>query len=309
MRVLLIPVLLLSTLAVAASQPAALRPQTATDLHLFAMPDGLDSLKTATPVPVAVARGYENQPFFDPDGRRLLYTANLDGKQTDIYEYDRVTRATRQLTRTPEGEYSPTIPPVQPGAPRLRREGFTAIRVEADGTQRLWQFNRAGQQPELVLPDIKPVGYHSWIDEDRLALYVLGTPATLELARVSTGVADRIASDIGRTLREVPRSGRVSFVQRTPDGAYVLQAFDPDTKFITELTTAASGSLDRDYAWMPDGRTVLMTAGTTVVAWTLGTAGWRPVLDVALHGLGQASRLAVSPNGDALVLVTEEVVK
>lgn len=309
MRVLL-PVLLLAVVvATAGSQPAALRPQTPTDLHLFPMAGGLDSLKTATPEPVATARGYENQPFFDPDGRRLLYTANLDGRQTDIYEYDRSTRTTRQLTRTPEGEYSPTIPAVRPGAPRLARDGFTAIRVEADGTQRLWQFDRAGQRPELVLTDIKPVGYHSWIDEDRVALYVLGTPPTLELARVSTGAIDRIAADIGRTLREVPRSGRVSYVQRTPDGAYMLQAFDPDTKFITELTATAPGSLDRDYAWMPDGRTVLMTAGTTVVSWTLGTAGWRPVLDVALHGLGAASRLAVSPDGDALVLVTEEVGK
>ncbi len=110
---------------------------------------------------MATATDRGHQPFFDPDGRRVLYTANRDGKQTDIYEFDRTSGTTKQLTRTPEGEYSPTIPAVRPSADRLARDGFTVIRVEPDGTQRLWQFDRQGQAPVLVLNDIKPVGYHA----------------------------------------------------------------------------------------------------------------------------------------------------
>ena len=252
----------LAALAATLLQPVALRPQTPTDIHLFPLTAGLASLAAATPQPLATARGYENQPFFDPDGQRVLYTANLDGRQTDVYEFDRRTGATRRVTRTSEGEYSPTIPHVRPAAPHLGRDGFTAIRQEADGTQRLWQFDREGGRPVLVFTDIKPVGYHTWIDADRLALYVLGTPATLQLARVSTGRAEIVARDIGRTLRLVPGTALVSFVQAEGDGVYSVRTIDPETRRIETLTRTVAGSMDRDYAWMPDGQTLLMTAGT-----------------------------------------------
>jgi Tol biopolymer transport system component len=293
------------TLGLSLAQPALL-PQTATDIHLFPMTGGVASLAGAKPRPMATEPGYENQPFFDPDGRRVLFTANRDGKQTDIYEFDRTTGATRQLTRTAEGEYSPTIPAVRPAAASLARDGFTVIRVEPDGTQRLWQFDRQGGRPAIVLTDIKPVGYHAWIDADRLALYVLGKPATLQLARVGTGKAETVASDIGRTLRVIPGTSRVSFVQRGPEDVYSILALDPATGRAEAITRAVEGSSDRDYAWMPDGLTLLMSAGSKVLAWTRGQQGWREVLDVAPHGLGAATRLAVSPKGDALAVVTAE---
>jgi len=294
--------------AIVLGQPAALRPQTATDIHLFPMTGGVASLASAQPKPMATQAGYENQPFFDPDGRRVLFTANRDGKQTDIYEFDRTSGTTRQLTRTPEGEYSPNIPPVRPASAALARDGFTVIRVEADGTQRLWQFDRQGQNPVLVLADIKPVGYHVWIDADRLALYVLGTPATLQTARVSTGKAEIVARDIGRTLRLAPGTARVSFVQRQAADAYAVMSLDPSTGRSERITATVKGSFDRDYEWMPDGQTLLMSAGSKVFAWSRGAPEWREVLDVVPHGLGDVTRLAVSPRADMLAVVTAEPV-
>ena len=40
-------------------------------------------------------------------------------------------------------------------------------RVEADGTQRLWKVGELGEGPTLVLPGVKPAGYHAWIDAGR----------------------------------------------------------------------------------------------------------------------------------------------
>lgn len=298
--------LVILAVAVAAGLQPALRPQTVTDIHIFPMMGGLESLAASKPQPVATGPGYDNQPFFDPDGRRVLYTANRDGKQTDIYEFDRTSGTTRQLTRTPEGEYSPTIPPVRPAAPALARDGFSVIRVESDGTQRLWQFDRDGQNPRIVLSEIKPVGYHAWIDADRIALYVLGEPSTLQTARVSTGKADGVARDVGRTLRVVPRSSRVSFVQKEAEDRFSIRSLDPSTGLIESITDTVEGSLDRDYEWMPDGQTLLMSAGTKVLAWSRAEPAWREVLDVGAHGLGAATRLAVSPSADALAIVTAE---
>ena len=85
-----------------------------------------------------------------------------------------------------------------------------------------------------------------------------------------------------------------------------LGYLDPSTGSIETLTRTVEGSMDRDYEWMPDGQTALMTAGTKVFAWSRAEPSWREVLDVAPHGLGAATRLAVSPDADALAVVTAE---
>lgn len=265
-------------------------PPPSTDIYLLEMTGGLETLKNAKPRPIAVEKGYDNQPFFTPDGRALLFTANRDGKQMDIYEHT-LGGSTRRLIATPEGEYSPTITP--DGA-------LSVIRVEADGTQRLWRFDRNGANPHVLVENVKPVGYHAWIDGGRLALFVLGKPATLRLARPGRGDAEIVASDIGRSIHRIPGKRAVSFVQREADGTFVVKQLNVDDKRITTLAPVVSGSSDRDTAWTPGG-TLLMSAKTKLFAWEAG--GWREVYDVAPHTLGDVSRIAVSPDGKAVAIV------
>jgi hypothetical protein len=52
-----------------------------------------------------------------------------------------------------------------------------------------------------------------------------------------------------------------------------------------------------------------MSAGTKVFAWSRSAPEWREVLDVAPHGLGAVTRLAVSPRADALAVVTAETAR
>ena len=272
--------------------PPAPPPTPSTDIYLLEMPGGLESLKTARPRAIATEKGYDNQPFFTPDGRAILFTANRSGKQIDIYEHT-LGGTTRQLIATPEGEYSPTITP---------DGGISVIRVEADGTQRLWRFERNGSNPRVLLENVKPVGYHAWIDGERLALFVLGQPATLRLARPGPGEAETVASDIGRSIHRIPGKRAVSFVQREGEGKFVVKELNVDNKQISVLTATVEGSSDRDTAWTPDG-TLLMSARTKLFAWSPKTSGWREVYDVAPHKLGNVSRMAVSPDGKAIAIV------
>jgi len=275
---------------------AAQQPPPSTDVYVAEMAAGLDSLVRAKPQPVATEKGYENQPFFTPDGRAILFTANRDGKQMDIYEHTR-GGATRQLTATPEGEYSP---------PTITPDGaISVIRVESDGAQRLWRFERNGTSPRVLVANVKPVGYHAWIDGGRLALFVLGPPATLRLAPPGEGDAEIVATDIGRSIHRIPNTRAISFVQRERDGTFVVKRLDTDSKQITTIAKAVAGSSDRDTAWTPDG-TLLMSAGTRVFARTPDSADWREVYDVKPHGLGTVTRLAVSPDGRALAFVVAE---
>ncbi len=291
----------LAALAVFQPQPTP-APPPGTDVYLISLSSGLASIKAAVPAAVAIEPGYDNQPAFSPDGSHILLTGNHDGKQMDTYVFDRAARRLSQLTHTTEGEYSPTFLPSGVGEPG----GFSVIRVEADGTQRLWRFTAKGESPALVLRDIKPVGYHAWVDADHLALFVLGQPSTLRLARVSTGIAEIVAGDIGRSLHRVPGLRQVSFIQKEASGEYWVKQIDVDTKAITPLVRTAEGSSDRDCAWMPDGNTLLMSSGTRIMSWTRGGTTWSEVFDGASHKLGAISRLAVSPSGDAIAIVVAE---
>jgi dipeptidyl aminopeptidase/acylaminoacyl peptidase len=272
-------------------------PPPGTDIYELSFDGRLDSLSAVAPVAVARERGYENQPFYTPDGAAILLTGNLDGKQTDIYEFDRKTRQVRRLTATTEGEYSATATP--------DGKGFSVIRVEADSTQRLWRFDRNGTNPRLVLTEIRPVGYHTWIDDDQLALFVLGKPATLQHARVSTGKATVIAENIGRSLHTIPNARAISFVHRESAQAVWVKQFDPATGAITPLVQLRQGNNEGDVTWTPDG-TLLMSAGTKVYAWRRGDKDWREVYDVGAHRLGAVTRLAVAPDGRSIALVVNE---
>ncbi len=259
-------------------------------------------MKTAKPTPMSIAPGYDNQPMFSADGTRVLFAANRDGRQIDVFVYERAGNRVLQLTQTAENENSPTFLPAGVGAPG----GFSVVRTEPDKSQRLWRFDAQGRNPEVVLASIKPVGYHAWVDADTVALYVLGSPATLQIAHVKSGTADVVAEGIGRSLHRVPGTGSVSFVQREASGEFWVKQIDVASKRIEPLVKAVDGSTDHDMAWVPDGQTILMSAGTKIFSWSRGSAAWTEVFDAAPSGLGAVSRLAVSSKGDAVAIVVAE---
>ena len=300
MRALLLIAALIQAPATPPAQPAA--PPPGTDIYLVPFSGTFGSWKFSKPTPVSIAPGYDNQPMFSPNGSRILFAANHDGKQTDIYAFDRPTGRVSQLTRTPENENSPTFLPVGIGPVG----GFSVVRTELDRTQRLWWFDASGRNPQLILPDVKPVGYHAWIDSDRLALFVLGQPNSLQVASVKTGKSEVVANGIGRSLHKIPGTRMISVVHRDPSGDYLIKQVHVESKHMTPLGKVIEGSTERDMAWMPDGQTILMSAGTKIYSYASMNreAGWTEVFDAAAHGLGAVTRLAVS--GKVLAIVVSE---
>jgi hypothetical protein len=275
---------------VLAAAPVA--AQMDTDIYLLSLERTGDHITVVgTPRPVTEREGYDNQPHFAADGGSILYTS-IRGDQADTYRYDVASRRTTRVTRTPESEYSPT--PI-PGEDR-----FSVVRVEQDSTQRLWSFDRDGSDARLLLPDVAPVGYHAWVDRERVALFILGDPPALHLAEVGPGPGTEVVAGIGRSLQPVPTRRSVSFT-RHGNGDGWLEELDVATgeaRFLAPLLGP-----DDYHAWTPDG--VLLTAhGTGIHQWVDGDA-WRRVVDLALHGLGPVSRLAVSPDGRLLAVVVD----
>ena len=281
---------------IAASQGAA-----GTDIHLIALSMRDSAVVVGAPVNITARPGYDNQPAFTPDGRSLLYTSIRADAQADIHRYDLATRATTRITTTTESEYSATV---MPGARRI-----SVIRVEADSTQRLWSFLLDGTDPQLVLADIKPVGYHAWASDSVLALFVLGSPATLQVASARTGSARTVARGIGRSIHRIPGTAAISFVEKQSDSVWVIRRLDPATDAITTLVRTRPRA--EDYAWAPDG-SIYMADGNRLFRWKAfpGSTGavseWKEVAAFADPALQRLSRLAVSPTGDWLAIVGAE---
>jgi dipeptidyl aminopeptidase/acylaminoacyl peptidase len=276
-----------------ALQPATPPPNT--DIFLASLSNVSGALTVGPPANATNSPGYDNQPSFTPDGRQMLFTSNRGGTQTDIYRYDIAGRTVARVTDTPESEYSPTVTP--DGA------HISVIRVEPDGTQRLWRFTADGRQPDLVLANVKPVGYHAWADDHTLALFVLGTPATLHVADAQTGTANVVARGIGRSLQKIPGGATVSFVQREGSVLHIRE-LEPKSGHILPLVDAVSGATEADCAWTPDG-VLLMAHQDALYGWTRGDAAWKRLADLAALGLHGVTRLAVSPAGDRIAFVTQ----
>jgi hypothetical protein len=280
------------------------QPPPPAEVYVASLTKADGRLSVGKPDNISNSPGYDNQPFFTADGAALLFTSArgsvksaCGSPQTDIYKYDLRSRSVTQVTDTPECEYSPTVTPDR---------GISVIRVEADGTQRLWRFSAEGKNPSLVLADIKPVGYHAWLDDKTLALFVLGQPPTLQVASTTTGQGEIVASDIGQSILRMPAGG-ASFVQQGGTGAdrtlTVTQLTVENGKPVTKpLTTPVPGATQAHLAWTPDG-TLLMAHDGGLHAWRAGAAAWERIADLGALGLRSVTRLAVSPKGDRIALV------
>ena len=241
--------------------------------------------------------GYDNQPHFAPGDRLILYTAIDSVGQADIFSFNLDSGERRNVTRSrPESEYSATV------MPNLTR--FSAIRVEADSTQRLWSFESGGTNPELVLPHVAPVGYHAWLTEQDLALFVLGSPATLHLASLVNDSTTVVAENIGRSLHAIPGDSAVSFVQWKNDGSGSITEYDMGTGEANPMAPLLEGN---EFFALTPGGVMIMGQGSKLFRWVPGSSDeWEEIADLGSAGLRSISRLAVSRSGRFLAVVAED---
>jgi tricorn protease-like protein len=254
-----------------------------------------EELQFGEPKKITDVAGYNNQPSFMPDGKAVLYTSFRNG-QTDIYRYDLSTGKTNQVTDTPESEYSPTLMP--------DKKNISVVRVEADKTQRLWKFPLAGGQPSLIIENIKPVGYHYWIDDHTVALFVLGgtgQPNFLEVYDLRTGKSEFVVENPGRVLRKVPNQNSFSFVHKVSDKSWEIKAFDVRKRTSASMVATLPGV--EDYAWLPSGKLIMAKEAKLFAVVPLSGAQWAEVADFSKAGIKRITRIAVNSSGSRIAVV------
>ncbi len=273
--------------------------QPATQLYLAKIKVKSSGVKIGKFQKISQFKGYNNQPHFAANGKVVYYTANQGGKQTDIFAYQVKSGKTTRLTNTQTSEYSPTLMP--------DGQHFSCIMVEADGTQRLWKFPLKGLlkagKPSLVLPNIKPVGYHAWVNQDALILFVLGDknkPNTLQMASAKNDRAKVVFEQIGRCFGKLPKQANtMSFVHKPKNGQWTIKQLNTNTQAQTDITPTLKGS--EDYVWTKNGG-IIMGQGAKLFLWKPGKA-WKEIADVSTNGIKKITRLAINPQNNLLVIV------
>jgi hypothetical protein len=281
-------------LGLAALAPSGTAQVPSSDIYLVPLTRTGDSWTLGPPVNATARAGYDNQPFFLPDGSGFLFTSIHQDRQADTYRYDLATRAISRVTVTSESEYSPTPIPDRPG-------WFSVVRVEADSAQRLWAFRLDGSAPELILADVKPVGYHAWIEGGGLALFVLGAPATVQIVAQPNAAPRPVAGNVGRAFARVEGRPSVLFSQQHA-GGYQIARLDLPSLTIRPLARAPRNDF---FAWY-DG-TLFAGDGSRILTFRPGRdTAWGEAGDLSSQGIRAVTRLAVSPDARWLAVVAED---
>ncbi|HJM85855.1 MAG TPA: phosphoglycerate mutase family protein, partial [Candidatus Marinimicrobia bacterium] len=179
---------------------------------------------------------------------------------------------------------------------------FSAIRLEEDGTQLLYKYNMRNGKGEVLVPDLK-IGYHSWIDRNRVLSFVLDDPPTLQLSYLIDGENRVLDSTIGRSLHPIPGKSLMSYVSKQKE-PWSINSIHPETGEIDFIMNTLDGS--EDYAWTPSG-TIIM--GKEVKLYKFDPdrdSKWVEIGDLSNSGLSSITRLAVSPKGDKIAVVAAE---
>lgn len=273
----------------------ALEAQGGTDIWVGELHGSGSALSLGELRNVTRRAGYDNQPQFTPDGNSLLYTRIGDDGRSDAWRVSVNGQSRSQLTRTVRRqEYSPT--PMPDG------RGFSAIVVEADSTQRLWAYDWNGVPQRVIVPALKPVGYHVWIGGGNIGAFVLSQPTprdpnALVLMNPQTERVDTLARGIGRAFARVPGREAFTFVHFHGDTA-VLGEVDVRTRGVRRVVVLPQGA--EYHVWLPDG-SALISGNGVLYRWYEGRL--ETFVDLRSRGIQDVSRLALSADGRMLAIV------
>ncbi len=274
-------------LVLSASFTVALAQAPSTDIFVFPV----DGTQLGEAQRITDREGYDNQPKFLPDGNTLVYSSLRDG-QTDIYRHDLRSGESSAVATSAQSEYSPT--PI----PGTRRISF--VRDFGDLKQQLWSLDLENGEEMLLLSEVNPVGYHAWVDDRSVLLFVLGEPHTLQFAEIGPAAGVVLADSPGRGLARIPGQDRMSYVDKTGD-EWWLTAIDPRSGERERLIATPEGR--EDYAWAPDG-SVWIGDDSRLLRWTPGKeSGWQPVADLDAQGVYGITRVTFSKDGKRLAVV------
>jgi Tol biopolymer transport system component len=272
--------------------------QTGSEIIVFDLKIKKNKVTISNPKNITNHPGYDNQPFFHPDQPFVYFSSFNDDGRSDIKRYSLTDNTVVNITNTPEREYSPTLTP--------DKQFLSCIIQRDNGAQDLGKYPVDGGEAALIL-DSLIVGYHVWLDNSHLGLFILGgegKPNDLHLMRLPTKEDTAIATNIGRSLHKIPGERAISFIQNGETDNSVMK-YNTEEQKASEITKTINKG--QDIAWTQDGK--IITSDGTTLFWIDGKKpkAWAAI--EILKGselLKSVTRIAVNATGDKIAIVVAE---
>ena len=180
---------------------------------------------------------------------------------------------------------------------------ISCILQRKNGKQDLVKYPINGGEPIILIDNLK-VGYHAWMDNNSLLLFVLEDTSTngLHYYNLVTKENKKLATDIGRSLQRVPGKPAVSFIKKTP-GEWLIREYDAITKKIITIMPALHNH--EFIAWTKKDL-ALMSDGNDIYFAKQGNNNWKKVKMNSTIPLKNISRIAINEQNNKLVVVVAE---
>ncbi len=261
-----------------------------TDIYLSSITKTDSGYTFSVPQNITDREGYDNQPYFTPDGKRILYVSVEDSTQSDIYAYDLQAKVSIQLTNTPESEYSPAY--------STDRKFLSAVRVDADSGQRFYYMPLSDIRKSAIIYNSDSIGYGCLLNDTSLAMFILGRSNTLQLLNMKNGQRKLIASDIGRCMKLSPDNSEMYFVIKGNPAEWFIYSMDIKKNSLRRIVQTLPGC--EDFAILPDGTILMGKEGK--LYFSANRSEWKMLADFT-SSLPDFYRIAVNPDATLLALV------
>jgi Tol biopolymer transport system component len=237
-------------------------------------------------------KGYDNQPYFTPDGEHILFVAYKDTIQSDIYDYNMTDSSTTQLTKTPESEFSPQV---------LKNGSLSVIRVDANKSQHFYKTDPDGTNEELILSNTDSAAYYDWINENNVAMVILDKSMLLNIYELPSMQFVQLAKNVGRCVKHIPDSDAISWVDKTDTAHWILMKYSLTSGEVNNLAEMPKGV--EDYAWTNDGKIICGNNGKLLL-YDIDKPDdkWKELADFS-KSIGNFYRIVVSAKGNKLAIV------
>jgi hypothetical protein len=270
--------------------------QTGSEIYILDLKEKKGKITLSNPRNITNRIGYDNQPSFHKTEKVLYFSSFDESGRADLKSYNLKTKETKNVTTTPEREYSPNLTP--------DGDYLSCIIQRDNSAQDLGKYPVEGGEPIAII-DNMIVGYHVWADNSHLALFILGidgAPNTLHYLELPTREDTVLAENIGRSLHRIPSQEAISYVAKVSADNWEIRKLNLDKLNSEKIATTLPGK--EDICWTAAG-TLLSSDGEKI--YMLQNEKWIPLpikgLKLPLKGI---TRLAVNAQNTTLAIVISE---
>ena len=264
-----------------------------TDIWLFKLQTKKQFISIKLAKNITNRVGYDNQPNFSADGKKIYFVSIKEDKQADIYYYDLGNEKIIQLTKTVESEYSPTAMP--------DKKSITCVTVLKDSSQVIQQltFSKNNELSKVVqVINADSIGYFTFLNTDTVIYYKLTQSHSLRYHCVSTSQDKWLGYQPIRGFKAINRHTLIYGLKDTARVSFYKYDFIiSKSEKICEYNSS-----NEDIIWHPQWG-LLKSEGFKILRFDENKNEWQVLFDLSAYGLKKITRFNFDAKNNYLTVV------